>query len=192
MPSDEQISEYINQGCGMDVDKFMADYTKCKGIFHYSNEWSRLEKDTLTSTLRLSDEMLVVLWNTFIEESALYGQDSYIFDLENMEDYKLLVQFLTIFQMQDAVKASLNENVQFIQKFYGEDGIRVKKDIKAIIKAYWREMLERILVFPQAYMELKREGKKVNYFFDFIYPSLIGEIGFTIDENKGELVRIKK
>lgn len=32
-PSDEKISEYINQGLGMDVEAFMEAYTKKVGIF---------------------------------------------------------------------------------------------------------------------------------------------------------------
>ena len=32
-PSDDKISEYINQKYGMNVDDFMKDYTEKEGIF---------------------------------------------------------------------------------------------------------------------------------------------------------------
>ena len=197
-PSDEKISEYINQRYGMNVDDFMSDYTEKEGIFrdpisdfvkqvlecyeyssdkptpqeiidwsnanncstdpqkfitfHTLNSYKGIERTVLNSTLEMDDVMLVRLWNCFIEESGIYGADSQILDLNDEGDLAFLAANLTPSKYQQVIGYKTDKKAQFIQWYYLNDGnIGIKTDIKAIIIAYWSEIFDRLMIFPEGY-----------------------------------------
>lgn len=234
-PSDDKISEYINQKYGMNVDDFMKDYTEKEGIFRdpttdfyndlmkinwgeetptienvkefvakngydkqkFMNEWvintyKGVEKNTLIATIKLTDEVLVQLWNTFIEESAIYGEDSYIYDLTNEHDIKVLRGCMK--PSEWAKVKSLSS--RFIQWFdlNGRE-IEPKKDIKGVIIAYWSEIFKRVMLYPSAYpisTNLYAEGDGSTYFDDVFFPVIAKEIGYIINGDKGIIEKIEK
>jgi hypothetical protein len=179
-PTDEEMRSYVAAN-GYNVRGFLNDRT--------INSYNPLEKATLLETLKLSDISLVKLWNKFIEESAMYGEDSYIYDLINKKD----VEFLTT-RMDKKDKAELtriirNEElhgykVRYVQWFACNDNsIHVKKDIKGIIVAYWGDIFNRVLKYPYLYTDIVGGD---DYFFDYFYPCLIEGCGYTFDEDNGE------
>ena len=194
LPSDEKVAEYIEQGYLLNVEDFIADYKEKEGIFRCA--YSPLEQKTLDATLKLSDEKLVKLWNTFIEESALYGEDSYIFDLEDTHDFVTLIENMDRLSFQKVSEFFNSESVRFIQWFNLNDGsISVKKNIKGIIKAFWGEIFERIMLYPSAYyfnVEVYCEGDGSTYFDDVFFPIIAEEVGYKIDGNKGTITKIEK
>lgn len=234
-PSDDKISEYINQKYGMNVDDFMKDYTEKEGIFRdpttefyndlmkinwgegtptienvrefvakngydkqkFINEWvintyKGVEKNTLIATIKLTDEVLVQLWNTFIEESSLYGDDSYIYDLTNDDDVRVLRGSM---KPSDWAKVKALGS-RFIQWYSLNDGdIVAKKDIKGIIIAYWSEIFNRVMLYPSAYsfdVNLYAEGDGSTYFDDVFFPTIAKEIGYIINGDKGTIEKIEK
>ena len=193
MPSDEQISEYIKQGCGMNVANFMSDYTEEKGIFYTPPKYSYspLEQEILDKTLiTLKPKELVSLWNTFIEESAIYGEDSHIYDLDDDKDCQYLIEHMTPKEISQAMALATDEK-QFIQWIYGSDVKAV--EIKGFITAYWGEIIERILLYPSAYninVVVCCEGDGSTYFDDVVFPIIAKKIGYQIDTQKGTIAKI--
>ena len=49
----------------------------------------------LEETLKLSEKDLRNLWNTFIDESATYGEDSYVYDFQDKNDICDLINGMT-------------------------------------------------------------------------------------------------
>lgn len=188
MPSDEKIAEYIEQGYGFDVKDFMADYTSCEGIFRCEFKYSPLEQKTLDATLKLNDVYLVGLWNLFIEESALYGADSYIYNTEDYADMKFLRERMDDEQWNDVVHKYLYENTFFIQWIDGN--VLAKKHIKGIITAYWGEIFERIMLYPSIYNTDIEDN--LTYFYDIFFPIIANEVGYKIDVMRGTIEKIKK
>jgi hypothetical protein len=134
-------------------------------------------KEVLLKTLEFDDKTLVYLWNLFIKESGLYGEDSYIYDLENEEDEDYILKVWPA-----KVKAELTritrgaelkgDKIRFIQWFAltGDDTIYVKKDIAAIIIAYWGEIFERIIEFPTIYNRVNvGQSNTTPYFTDIVW-----------------------
>lgn len=194
-PTDEQISEYINE-YGMDINEFMGDYTEQKGMFRCDEDsYSPLEKKLLEATLKLNDDNLVNLWNTFINESCLYGKDSYIYDLSDTGDFRFLWKNIADKDKKKVFKIA-NDGFRFIQWFNLNDGeILPRKNIKGIIKAYWGEIFERIMLYPNAYdidVEVFAEGDGSTYFSDVFFPVIAKEIGYKIDGYNGTIEKIVK
>ena len=222
-PSDEKLSEYINNENNYNVDTFMDMYINKKDIFkdpmddfkaelaliewgegeqptdeeiaayvaengynvhgfithHVINTYKGFEKATLLRALALDDVELVKLWNKFIEEGALYGEDSYIYDLENDKDRIYLTN-----HMPKSLRAELtrsinnakmrNQKVRFIQWFaLNDNSIRIKTDIKGIIVAYWSEIFERMMGYPMCYGD---------FFENIFWAECVGALGYNMDD----------
>lgn len=195
-PSDEQIGEYINQGYGMNVNDFMADWTEHEGMFRIVDAYSPLEQKTLDATLKLSDDLLRELWNTFITESAIYGEDSHIYDLADAKDSKFLGEHMDNEELLAACLIVTKDKGRYIQWLsLNDNSIKVVKSIKNIIKAYWGEIFERIMLYPCCYqldVEVYAEGDGSTYFDDVFFPIIAEEVGYKVDGNKGTITKIEK
>lgn len=241
VPSDTQISEYINE-YGLHFKDFMVDYTEHEGMFRclqsplekfkkmvseitfstkptdeeivtffntYGDnvslfceqrtikEMNPIERKTYLKTIeKLSEEKLVKLWNTFIEESALYGSDSYIYDLASKKESEYLAKYMDGAQLKTISNMVTLNNTRFIQWLNLNDGsICEKSDIKHTITAYWSEIFERIMLYPSAYnfdVEIYSKGDASTYFDDVFFPVIAKEIGYIIDGDKGTIKKIEK
>ena len=194
-PSEELIRDYASKN-GCDINGFLKMWN--------INSYKGVEKDTLLATLKLDDTKLVALWNKFIEESALYGADSYIYDLKFKDDVEYINSNFPKEKIAEITRIIRNatlhgEEVRFIQWFSlndkDDEKIRVKKDIKSIIIAYWGEIFERVMVYPSAYSfstNLYAEGDGSTYFDDVFFPIIAKEIGYNINGDKGTIEKIEK
>lgn len=196
-PSDEKIAEWIEQGYLFKVEDFMADYKGHEGIFRcLKTPLTPLEQKALDATLKLSDEKLVILWNTFIAESAIYGEDSHIYDLADVEESKFLGKSMTAEELLATCKLITNDNARFIQWLSLNDkSIKVVKNVKNTITAFWGEIFERVMLYPCAYQfdtEVYGEGDGSTYFDDVFFPIIAEEVGYKIDGNKGTITKIEK
>jgi len=182
-PTIENVREFVAKN-GYDKQKFINEWV--------INTYKGVEKNTLTATIKLTDEVLVQLWNTFIEESAIYGDDSYIYDLTNEHDIKVLRGSM---KPSDWAKVKALSS-RFIQWYNLNDGdIAAKKNIKGIIIAYWGEIFSRVMLYPSAYsfdVNLYTEGDGSTYFDDVFFPVIAKEIGYNINGDKGTIEKIKK
>ena len=145
-----------------------------------------IERKTLLATIdRLSEDRLVKLWNTFIEESGIYGEDSIIFDLLDKDDCEWLENHLFGSKL-NAIHDMKGNGTRFVQWFFHTDGSIVeKKNIKGIIIAYWREIFERIMLYPSAYSQ-------GTYLDEVFFPIIAKEVGYLIDGDKGTITKIEK
>jgi len=236
-PSDEKVSEWIDQNYGWSVEDFMKDYTEKEGIFrdpfndfkdavlkydwatpptdeemrsyvaengynvkgflryHTINGYSPLEKEILIATLKLKTPKLIDLWNIFIEESSLYGDDSYIYNLDSATDMMYLKTHMKSEDLK-RVKAISNTGVRYLQWFSMNDGKingRSDEDVKSTIVAYWGEIFDRIMLYPYAYqfkIEKSVEGYGSTYFDDVFFPIIAEKVGYKIDGDKGTIAKI--
>ena len=76
-PTEDEIKEFFEKN-GNNIGLFCQQRTIAA--------LNPLERDLLLATLKLADFQLVKLWNLFVEESGLYGADSYIYDLRDKAD----------------------------------------------------------------------------------------------------------
>lgn len=155
-----------------------------------------IERKTYLKTIeKLSEEKLVGLWNTFIKESALYGEDSYIYDLTNEEDIKDLRRYMCGAQLK-TISNMVAKGVRFIQWFDLNDGsICEKSDIIGTITAYWREIFERIMLYPSCYnfdVEIYSKGDASTYFDDVFFPIIAKEVGYIVNGDKGTIEKVEK
>ncbi len=186
-PTDEEIMAFFNT-YGDNVPLFCEQRT--------IKEMNPIERKTYLKTIeKLSSELLVKLWNTFIEESASYGLDSYIYDLANEKDDKFLNKYMDGAQLKTICNMATN-GVRFVQWLNLNDGsIYEKSDIKHTITAYWSEIFERIMLYPSAYnfnVEIYCEGDGSTYFDDVFFPIIAKEVGYLIDGDKGTIKEIEK
>lgn len=234
-PSDDKISEYINQKYGMNVDDFMKDYTEHEGIFRdpfndfkaeidkYAwvnkpteeemreyvaksgydvkgflrqrtiDSFNPLEKDVLISTIEnLEPYQLVQLWNKFVEESALYGEDSYIYDLNNTKDLNMLRKNMTPSMWASVVALK----ARYVQWFNLNDG-NIQKvdddDIKGSIIAYWSDIFPRLMVWSECYEKIGEDTEDEMLYFDYIVrPIFCKYLGYNYNRLKGTIEPIKK
>lgn len=186
-PTEDEIKAFVAAN-GYDFGKFIKERTIAS--------YEPLERDTLIATLKLTDDKLVKLWNIFIEESAMYGEDSHIYDLANEKDSKYLQNNMDGAQLQTIYNMVTQNNTRFIQWFNLNDGsICEKTDIKGIIIAYWSDIFERIMLYPSAYIfnvEIHCEGDGSIYFDDVFFPIIVKEVGYIIDGDKGTITKIEK
>lgn len=168
-PTDEEIAAYVAEN-GYNVNGFITH--------HVINTYKGFEKATLLRALTLDDAELVKLWNKFIEEGALYGVDSYIYDLENDKDRIYLTN-----HMPKDLRAELtrsisnaklrNQKVRFIQWFdLNDNSVRIKTDIKGIIVAYWSEIFERMMGYPMCYGD---------FFENIFWTECVSALGYNMD-----------
>ena len=185
----EEIIAFFNM-YGNDVRLFCNQHT--------INGMKPLVRKTYLKTIeKLSVEHLVKLWNTFVEESALYGSDSYIYDFENVDECKFLSEHMDGGEFNEILKLAAN-GTRFVQWFNLDDGSIVTKseeDIKSAITAYWEEIFERIMLYPSAYsfnVEIYCEGDASTYFDDVFFPIIAKEVGYIIDNYNGTIKEIEK
>lgn len=186
-PTEDEIKAFVAAN-GYDLSKFI----KQRSIASYSP----LERDTLKATLKLTDDKLVKLWNEFIEESTMYGEDSYIYDLTNKEDLAFLHIHMKPSEFEEICKLGKEKNTKYVQWFALNDGeMSAKTDIKGIIIAYWGDIFERIMLYPSLYqfdVEKYCKGDASTYFEDVFYPILTEKLGWHIDGEKGTITKIEK
>lgn len=176
-PTDEEIAAFFKVH-GDNVSLFCE-----KMIIKNMNP---IERKTLLATIdRLSEDRLVKLWNTFIEESGIYGGDSIIFDLLDKDDCETLGKHMNGSQV-NVIHDMKGNGTRFVQWFFLNDfSIVEKKNIKGIIIAYWREIFERIMLYPSAYTQ-------GTYFDEVFFRVLAKEVGYVIDGDKGTITEIEK
>ena len=170
-PTEEEVLEFFNKN-GNNISLFCQQHT--------IKEMSPFERKVYFSTIdKLTEEELVKLWNMFIEESAIYGTDSYIIDLWDEEDGKYLDN--TLFaddadgSMAKLVSDMVNkEHVRFIQWFWSsnDNDVHAVKDVKGVITAYWSEIFERIVEYPSCYLYIG----VVPYFEECVWKSLLNSL----------------
>lgn len=186
-PTEDEIKDFVATN-GYDFGKFIKQRTIAS--------YSPLERDTLKATLKLSDVKLVKLWNEFIEESAMYGEDSYIYDLTNEEDLRFLHSHMETSEFEEICKLAKSNNTNYVQWFALNDGeMSAKTDIKGIIIAYWGDIFERVMLYPTLYqfdVEKYCKGDCSTYFEDVFYPILTEKLGWHIDGDKGTITKIEK
>jgi hypothetical protein len=189
-PTDDEIVAFFNTN-GNNVSLFCQQCT-IKGM-------KPLVRKTYLKTIeKLSVKHLTKLWNTFIEESALYGEDSYIYDLSDLEDSKFLSEHMDGIQLKAVSDMVTKNDTCYVQWFSLNDNtIKAKseEDIKSTITAYWEEIFERIMLYPSAYnfnAEIYCEGDGSTYFDDVFFPIIAKEVGYLIDGDKGTIKEIEK
>ena len=153
--------------------------------------YNPLERATLLKTLEIGDLLLVKLWNRFIEESAMYGEDSYIYDLKNEKDVKFLNENMAIDEKKEVKWQQAHNNARYIQWLNG-NAINVKTDIKGVIIAYWSDIFGRVMGYPDLYGNLMNGQVGTDYFFDVFFPTMREFTGYTFDERDGSLTYKEK
>lgn len=189
-PTEDEIVSFFNQH-GNNIGLFCNQRT--------IKSMKPLERKTYFKTIeKLSEEKLVKLWNTFIEESAQYGEDSYIYDLANEKDSKYLWKNMDGAQLKTINNMVTQNDTRFIQWFsLNGNSIKAKSedDIKSTITCFWSEIFERIMLYPSAYsfnVEIHCEGDGSTYFDDVFFPIIAKEVGYLIDGDKGTIKEIEK
>lgn len=188
-PTEEEMREFATTS-GYNVDGFIRQHT--------INSYSPLMKKVLLAVLeKCTIPQLVALWNEFIEESAMYGEDSYIYDLYIAQDSNLL---RTNMKPSDWLK---------IHKFYTEGGRFLcwhnlnngeilhyhHEDIKGTIIAYWDDIFPRLISWHSCYDSIgyKDTEQYFQNFYDMVvWPIFCEKLGYNFDPNRGTLEEIKK
>lgn len=176
-PSEDEMRSYV-AGNGYNVKGFTR--------YHTINGYGKVEKAVLLSVMENTIHTLRSLWNEFIEESAMYGEDSYIYDLQDTQD----IQFLKV-HMKDneliRMQSIKNKGIRYLQWLNLHDNKligRSEEDIKDTIVAYWGEIFERILAFPKCYHYIMPNDDFVD---EVILPALIKELGYEYDYSQMEM-----
>ena len=189
-PTDEEILTFFNT-YGNNVDLFCKQNTIKK--------MKSLVRETYFKTIeQLSSELLVKLWNTFIEESGLYGSDSYIYDLANEKDSEYLSKHMDGAQLKTISNMVTQNGTRFIQWFNLNDNSineKNKDNIESAVTAYWEEIFERIMLYPSCYnfgVELYCEGDASTYFDDVFFPVIARKVGYIVDGSRGTIKKIEK
>ena len=152
-----------------------------------------LVKETLVATLKLNVSSLVMIWNAFIEESAKYGEDSYIYDLCNQNDLNFINANFPKDKIAEVTRIVRNgklhgKDVRLFQWFNLNDNqIHVIEDIKDTIVAYWNEIFERVMIYPNLY-----EFGGFHYFTEIFWKECMKHLGYAYDEHSNELKTIQK
>ncbi len=176
-PTEEEILAFFNKN-GNNIGLFCNQ--------HAISKMKPLERKIYLKTIEvLPTEGLVALWNLFIEESAHYGEDSYIYDLKNPEDVKFLRGHMENLEMQ-TIRNMIEERVRYVQWFALNDKSiqgRTDDNIQRIITAYWSEIFARIMIFPSCYQRLMG----IEYFDEIVWPIITKEVGIEICTEANEM-----
>ena len=175
-PSEEEIRKYAEKH-DLDIAKFVK--------YHNIQNFKGVIKEVLLKTLELDDKTLVRLWNLFIRESGLYGENSYIYDLKDEEDVDFILQNWPAKMKAELTRMTRGaelkgDKIRFIQWFADTtENIYVKKDIAAIIIAYWGEIFQRIIEFPTIYNEVNvKLSHATPYFTDIVWEVIKNNVNF--------------
>ena len=147
----------------------------------------------LISTIEnLESFQLVQLWNKFVEESALYGADSYIYDLNNTKDLNMLRKNMTPSMWASVVALKS----RYVQWFNLNDG-NIQKvdddDIKGSIIAYWSDIFPRLMIWSECYEKIGEGTEDEMLYFDYIVrPIFCKYLGYNYNRLKGTIEPIKK
>ena len=185
-PTDDDMRSYVAEN-GYNVKGFVR--------YHRANSFDGIEKDTLLATLKLKANKLAKLWNIFVEESAMYGEDSYIYDLNKPQEMEFLGKHMKNEQMK-RVYAIKNKGVRYLQWYsLNDNSIKGRSDDDVIdtIVAYWDDIFPRIMLYPYAYqfkVEKYTDGDGSTYFDDIFFPILAEKLGYKIDGDKGTITKI--
>lgn len=193
-PTEDEIKEFFEKN-GNNIGLFCQQRTIA--------ELKPLERNTLLATLKMSDMALVALWNKFIEESAKYGADSYIYALCDKADSDFINKYFPNDIKAEITRINTDFNLhgktlRFIQWHNLNDGkLYAKEDIKGIIVAYWSEIFERIMGFPCLYDKLEGNGNgnggwEVFYFEEVFWPVCLKALGYKFDERDGSVTYKEK
>lgn len=187
-PTEDEIRAFVTNN-GYDLDKFVQS----RVIASYNP----LERAVLNSVLEsCTIPQLVALWNEFIEESAIYGEDSYIYDVTDAEDIKFLRTHMTPAEFYQIQQIAKNNNTPFVQWFSLNDGdMRAKTDIKGIIIAYWSDIFPRLITWHSCYDTIghKDTNQRFDNFFDIVvWPIFCEKLGYKFDPYHGSLEEIKR
>ena len=189
-PTEEEILAFFNKN-GNNIGLFCKQKTMKK--------MKSLVRETYFKTIeQLSSERLVKLWNTFIDESGLYGSDSYIYDLANEKDSEYLSKHMDGAQLKTISNMVTQNGTRFIQWFNLNDNSineKNKDNIESAVTAYWEEIFERIMLYPSCYnfgVELYCEGDASAYFDDVFFPVIARKVGYIVDGSKGTIKKIEK
>ena len=183
-PTEAEMREFFSKN-GNDIKGFIRENT--------INSYQGLEKDTLLATLKLNDSSLVMIWNTFIEESAKYGEDSYIYDLKWKKDIDFINENFPKDKIAEVTRIMRSEILhgkegRFFQWFNLNDNqIHVIEDIKDTIAAFWDEIFERVMIYPNLY-----EFGGFHYFTEIFWKECLKHLGYAYDEHSNELKTIQK
>ena len=176
-PTEEEILAFFNKN-GNNIGLFCNQ--------HAISKMKPLERKIYLKTIEvLPTEGLVALWNLFIEESAHYGEDSYIYDLKNPEDVKFLRSRMENLEIQ-TIGNMIEERVRYVQWFALTDKSiqgRTDDNIQRIITAYWSEIFARIMIFPSCYQRLMG----IEYFDEIVWPIITKEVGIEICTETNEM-----
>ena len=186
-PTEDEIVAFFNQH-GNDIEMFCNQRT--------IKDMKPLERKVYLKTLEiLPTEGLVLLWNLFIEESGIYGEDSRIYDLSNLEDSKFLSEHMDGAELKTISIMVTQNNTRYIQWFsLNNNSIkgRTDEDIKRTITAFWSEIFKRIMLFPLCYEHLSGEQWGINYFEEVVWPIITKEAGIEICVETNEMKYIAK
>lgn len=187
-PTEDEIKAFVAEN-GYNMKRFIREQT--------IKSYDGLERATLLSTLNLSPSKLVNLWNKFIEESAMYGEDSYIYDLANAEDIAFLNKNMGIDEKKEVNWQRKNNNVRYVQWLaHNGDAINTKtdEDIKNAIVAYWSDIFERIMLYPTIYDQVTwKDGVTTYWYFSDIFWPCVRELcGFSVNKSDGKLKQSEK
>jgi hypothetical protein len=181
MPSEDEIQAFFNK-YGNNISLF------CKQ--HTIKNMKPLERKVYLKTIEvLPTDGLAALWNRFIEESAHFGEDSYIYDLENPKDIEFLLDHMEGCEFQ-TIKNMNEQKVRYVQWFALNDksiqGI-TDDNIQYMITAYWSEIFERIMIFPSCYQRLMGKQWGIEYFDEIVWPIITKELGIEICTETNEI-----
>jgi len=148
-PTIEEVTEWTEKN-GYNVSLFLRERT--------IKSFKPFYRKTIEKALKLNDNTIIELWNFFIKESAWYGEDSHIYDLNNEEEIKFINDN---FKNKDILYIGhlvTTKGVKYIQvlaqKGEPKDCIHAIDDLKSFIVAYWTDIVDRIMSFMEYYYEL--------------------------------------
>ena len=188
-PTEDEIKAFFEKN-GNNISLFCQQRT--------ITELRPFERDLLMETLKLPAFMLVNLWNLFIEESAKYGEDSYIYNLSKKKDVNYINENFPkeikakLTRMQNDFKLH-GKLLRFFQwHSLNDEELHAKEGIKGIIVAYWSDIFDRIMGYPYCYEVLRDEDITINYFEEYVWPICRKHLGYSFDERNGEVKYIKE
>lgn len=135
------------------------------------------KNETLRNTMALNDTILREIWNTYVEEAA--HESHYLYDIYNKKDVKDLCQMFG----KEKIALLVIDMVLSDRKYVKIDGVRNDKFLiiqpRDLIKAYWNDILTRIINFPFAYEEIEIESYHDSFYLyeKIILPSLCKQMG---------------
>ena len=187
-PTDEEMREFATTS-GYNVDGFIRQHT--------INSYSPLMKKVLLAVLeKLTIPQLVSLWNEFIEESAMYGEDSCIYDLRIPQEVRVLRANMIPSEWMK-VEALMRKGIRYIcwhNLNNGEIFGYNDDEIKGTIIAYWDDIFKRLVSWHSCYDSIgykDTEGYYQNFYDMVVWPIFCEKIGYNFDPMHGTLEEIK-